>query len=137
LLAGACGDAELDGALDAFFDGEMVMGDAELGDVSNFGRIKIALGGEVAAFPEYFAVGFSLDAGDGLQESGFSAPGRSDDGDEVAAGKTDGGLVNEIDIFAAALDGKADVLEFEHGVLGGLKVGGRGRYGGLRMRLRA
>jgi hypothetical protein len=129
LLSGAGGDAELDGALDTFFDGEVVVGDAELGDVSDFGGVEIAFGGEVASFPEDITVGLGLDTGDGFEEGGFSATGGTDDGDEVAAGEADGSFMDEIDLFAAAFDGEADILEFEHRVLGGTMVGKGARAG--------
>ena len=122
-------DPEADGALDALVDGEVVVGDAELGDVTDLRGFEIAFLGEVAPLPEDVAVRFLVESGDDLEEGRFPAAGRADDGHEVPGGDLDGRLVDEVEILAVLGDGERDVVEFEHGGSGGWVWEWAGRVG--------
>lgn len=108
VLAGAQGD----GAGDAFFDGEELVGDAELRNIAEFGGVKVAVFSKVATLPEDFAGVFLLEAGDGFHQGGFAAAGGSNDGEQVAGGDAEVDVFEEGLIFPVAEDAERDVVEF-------------------------
>jgi hypothetical protein len=105
-------------ALDAFLDGQRVVGDAELRHIGEFVGQQIALGGEVAVVPADFPRGFRHQPGDGFQQCGLAAAAGPDNRHQVAGRRAQGNVVQQVERVAIAREGEEDVVQVEHGRVG-------------------
>jgi hypothetical protein len=85
-IAAHSADAQLDGIGDALPDGQIFVRDAELRDITDFGRREIMMH-EVASIPVDLASSSMGDSGDNLQQRALAATRWSEDRSEVAARK--------------------------------------------------